>query len=378
MRNFVPLILAVSGVYLLDQGHSSHQDSSESSGIVVPTPLNIEDDTSASRSRGGYLTSEHSNQDLDLNSEAIRFKDRLNRTKRSWGDMSAIYEVYTDRKRNGTSGYYPPAIIARYMDDIPSVAALLDPNQKLYLLVHGWLGSSASLSNISNSSSSSRSVKDEELAQIKDELLRVVRASCVVLSSSSRSETGTTTRPRDVSGFHWIVLSVLGSAGSADVPESNTLTGGAFGRLQTINVFRTSLQLVLQMLPVYRSSSLDPLDKDFEDEHLDRDDADFVDVIHTEHGVYKLGILEPIGHVDFYPNGGGMQLGCKIRGCSHKRAKIYYLNSIERCWYTSRCCPGGAYISPGKMYCWHWKTSCGRMGHHASSDLRGVHYLSVS
>ncbi|EEC00284.1 lipase, putative, partial [Ixodes scapularis] len=55
---------------------------------------------------------------------------------------------------------------------------------------------------------------------------------------------------------------------------------------------------------------LDPDNEGFEDERLDRDDADFVDVIHSSNGVYELGMREPMGHVDFYPNGGGDQPRC--------------------------------------------------------------------
>ena len=45
-------------------------------------------------------------------------------------------------------------------------------------------------------------------------------------------------------------------------------------------------------------------------------DARLVDVIHTEavdsNSGYKLnyGISEPLGHADFYPNGGNNQRGC--------------------------------------------------------------------
>lgn len=46
---------------------------------------------------------------------------------------------------------------------------------------------------------------------------------------------------------------------------------------------------------------------------LDQTDADFVDVIHSNGENLILGGLgssQPMGHVDFYPNGGRMQKGC--------------------------------------------------------------------
>lgn len=44
-------------------------------------------------------------------------------------------------------------------------------------------------------------------------------------------------------------------------------------------------------------------------EHLTRDDAEFVDVIHTAAGT--LGFVESLGHVDFFPNSGrAPQPGC--------------------------------------------------------------------
>lgn len=43
---------------------------------------------------------------------------------------------------------------------------------------------------------------------------------------------------------------------------------------------------------------------------VSRDDAQFMDVVHTDAGQY--GMKSPVGHVDFYPNGGvRAQPGCK-------------------------------------------------------------------
>lgn len=56
-------------------------------------------------------------------------------------------------------------------------------------------------------------------------------------------------------------------------------------------------------LPLFSSAPLSA--------RLDQSDAEFVDVIHTDGGVN--GFAQPIGHVDFYPNGGGWtQPGCTL------------------------------------------------------------------
>ncbi len=50
------------------------------------------------------------------------------------------------------------------------------------------------------------------------------------------------------------------------------------------------------------------------DTRLDISDGEFVDIIHTDGGDLtgnELGMLEPIGHIDFYPNGGAIQPGCR-------------------------------------------------------------------
>merc|ERR1719215_335775 len=68
-----------------------------------------------------------------------------------------------------------------------------------------------------------------------------------------------------------------------------------------------------------RITGLDPAGPYFENTpaevRLDISDADFVDIIHTHAaklGDSSIGIFAPIGHVDFYPNGGDFQPGCWI------------------------------------------------------------------
>lgn len=52
-----------------------------------------------------------------------------------------------------------------------------------------------------------------------------------------------------------------------------------------------------------------------EQRRLSPDDADFVDVLHTytrEALGVSIGIQQPIGDIDIYPNGGDVQPGCAL------------------------------------------------------------------
>ncbi|VVC96863.1 unnamed protein product [Leptidea sinapis] len=79
-----------------------------------------------------------------------------------------------------------------------------------------------------------------------------------------------------------------------------------------------------------RISGLDPAGPCFSDVkpdlRLKETDADFVDVIHTDAGVY--GLKEPVGQVDYFPNSGAKQPDCVLQTCSHSRAWILYGESV--------------------------------------------------
>ncbi|CAJ1064025.1 lipase member H-like [Xyrichtys novacula] len=89
-----------------------------------------------------------------------------------------------------------------------------------------------------------------------------------------------------------------------------------------------------------RITALDPAGPQFTgtgpDERLDSKDAQFVDVLHTD--IDSLGFREPLGHIDFYANGGTDQPGCpktifsggSYFKCDHQRSVLLYLDSVNQ------------------------------------------------
>ena len=107
---------------------------------------------------------------------------------------------------------------------------------------------------------------------------------------------------------------------------------------------------------VGRITGLDPAEPNFEGTdpivRLDSSDAYYVDVIHTDANPilsFGLGMWQPCGHLDFYPNGGKVMEGCqggipgalmeesgnlayafrRLIGCNHIRAYEYFTESIN-------------------------------------------------
>ncbi|CDQ69973.1 unnamed protein product [Oncorhynchus mykiss] len=89
-----------------------------------------------------------------------------------------------------------------------------------------------------------------------------------------------------------------------------------------------------------RITALDPAGPMFTgnppEDRLDPTDAQFVDVVHTDMDAF--GFRKPLGHIDFYPNGGADQPGCpktifsgsSYFKCDHQRSVFLYLGSINR------------------------------------------------
>lgn len=108
---------------------------------------------------------------------------------------------------------------------------------------------------------------------------------------------------------------------------------------------------------------------------VSKDDADFVDAIHTHARFY--GYTRPIGHVDFYPNGGFAQPGCTLLQfgtCSHSRSIDLFAESIN---------PSSRLVG---QKCSDWETfakkKCSsneivRMGEFCPWTARGTFYLAT-
>lgn len=126
-----------------------------------------------------------------------------------------------------------------------------------------------------------------------------------------------------------------------------------------------------------RITGLDPAGPCFSyaysDQRLDKMDANYVDVVHSNRLVQ--GVIEPLGHADFYVNGGGPnQPGCFSPSCSHLRAAQVYTESIRapKSFVGVRCDSWQNFIG----------NKCGDemavLGYGSSSSTRGLYYMRTS
>jgi hypothetical protein len=90
-----------------------------------------------------------------------------------------------------------------------------------------------------------------------------------------------------------------------------------FDRITGLKHFDTRFQLrfLYNICNIY--IAMDPASPNFESQNatvrVDKTDAKFVDVIHTNgDSIFtgSVGMFTAVGHVDFYPNGGKQQPGC--------------------------------------------------------------------
>jgi len=142
--------------------------------------------------------------------------------------------------------------------------------------------------------------------------------------------------------------------------------------------------------PITRVTGLEPAHPEFSlkdtNKRLDRSDALFVDVIHTNSGTdftFSMSFPDAIGHVDFYVNGGASQPGCGIisgdvidlsTGCSHGRAVDYFIESINsEVGFTATLCDSWSHYTHGKC-----RGNTNQMGMPVDDSNLGTFYLSTN
>ncbi|XP_033638971.1 lipase member I-like [Asterias rubens] len=180
----------------------------------------------------------------------------------------------------------------------------------------------------------------------------------------------------------------------------NTETGAQFDRMHLIGhslgahisgyagAFQPGVGRISGLDPAGPNFSLnDPLCR------LDPTDAIFVDVIHSDAELVGAGIVQAVGHVDFYPNGGKEQPGCppSLRdafmnsgkpSCSHMRVLDLYIDSFDE----TQCAPMGYPCASWDAFqsgtcsssCGVFNRLCPKMGYWADLALStGVFYLAT-
>uniref|UniRef100_A0A4D5RR99 Putative pancreatic lipase-like enzyme n=1 Tax=Ixodes scapularis TaxID=6945 RepID=A0A4D5RR99_IXOSC len=278
--------------------------------------------------------------------------------------------VHTNRNGDGESP--TPLLEVGYDGDMDAIAELLDVKEKLYILVHGFRSKA----------------RARWMQRIKNEILAVENATVILVDwsqgSGGKNYSVAAGNTRLVARVVAMLLERLVRAGVLQL-ENVHYIGHSLGA-QTAGFLGEDLQDMMAS-KIGRITGLDPAGPMFQSfgVHLRPEHAHFVDVIHTSMGMGfnvfrgRMGITIDCGHVDFYPNGGRRQPGCKALGkfdCSHGRAALYYANSIRTCSYPSVPCSDYKTFKGG--WCSSCGTSCGFMGHNASPLLRGRQFLRIS
>ncbi|KAK8778919.1 hypothetical protein V5799_019741 [Amblyomma americanum] len=261
-------------------------------------------------------------------------------------------------------------------DGFEKLGKLLQPKQKLYLIVHGFLSSA----------------KTAWMQEMKDEILDQEDSASVVLvdwSKGCSNLLGYSTaaaNTRTVARSLAFLVKILTDADMIG-PEHVHYIGHSLGA-QTGGFFGQDVKTLTGRL-VSRITGLDPAGPLFESNgvHLREHDADFVDVLHTSVGSGwtdvvqgRLGMASSCGHVDFYPNGGQQQPGCwRFSSCSHSKATEFYADSVRTCEFPTRLCDSyEAFLAGHCAPSCEGGLKCGRMGHPARMPLTGNQFTETT
>ncbi|XP_048479794.1 pancreatic lipase-related protein 2 [Plutella xylostella] len=236
-------------------------------------------------------------------------------------DVENVYHLFT--RENPTRSQ--PLLLG-------SVNALresnFDASRKTVVLVHGFQGDVVDPSNL---------VILPAVLQAADVNVFLVDWSAGAAGSYRSAVANVFVSGESVGRFlNW--LSAETGASAADL----TLVGHSLGG-QQVGVIGRSVDG-----DVGHIASLDPAYPGFvrNTERLKPTDALYTEVIHTDVGLR--GYPEPLGDVDFYPNGGNKMPGCPGAECSHDRAYYYYAESVVSGGFTGTLCRSHIFAISGQ------------------------------
>jgi len=202
-----------------------------------------------------------------------------------------------------------------------------DPNRPTRVLIHGWMEDGESDINVETAA----------------ELLNYYDSNILFIDWSEGSRTinyiGASNRVEGVGRFVGSQISFMIDEGLLRVDRLKVIgfslgahIAGFVGKSAT-----TRLHTII---------GLDPAGPLFStrrpDGRIDSGDANYVEIIHTNGPTLLIagaGIGAPIGHVDYWPNGGSSQSGCLTNTCSHLRAVDFYVESIAENRFHGLGCP---------------------------------------
>lgn len=207
--------------------------------------------------------------------------------------------------------------------NLPNIHRLFDPSLPTVVLVHGWQDNYEADSN----------------TFVRGSVLSKVNANIIKVNWGPLSNQGYFAARDSVPFVGRIAADLLGrisetfSYSLSDV----TLVGFSLGAHVSGNIGkalsgRIGVIVALDPAGPFISSS----DINFS---VHPSDAQYVQGIHTNAGT--LGMSDPVGHSDFYPNGGSRQPGCGIDllgSCAHNRAWEFFAESVTANRFASSNC----------------------------------------
>nr|XP_054765925.1 pancreatic lipase-related protein 2-like [Lytechinus pictus] len=286
-----------------------------------------------------------------------------NRNPNNPDDIGTTFELYT--RQNPDHG----EILDR-QNPLTIQASSFDPNRETKLIVHGWTDS----------------MSGESWITMKNTFLHSYDVNVVMVDWSSgaskgyyKSRANTRVVGREIAklieafqaaaGATFDSMHIIGHSLGAHI-------GGYAGEACSGTIGRVS--------------GLDPAGPDFSGDldntcRLDKTDALFVDVMHTDGETVLgggLGLMDQLGHQDFYPNNGQEMPGCsKVSvSCDHSRAVEYYIESISstRPFSSVKMTTNSDTLDEG---IWWWCSSviCPEMGYKADPSCNeGLYYLETN